>query len=175
VTVLLRNALAAVVKAEQSTTVSLNVVLETFHIPRPIALRDVIQGLEPITLRFPLDDATCAGFCSATISPDGKVNYKGHVHNSGALDARYIAITSIPVAPSPVLIAHQSTAGGTFGLDPRDDDWDQQGFSRLAASNWWSFRTAASNARTDFGASTGAFEVVTSLFGASTGEFVFSL
>jgi hypothetical protein len=171
----LRTALATVVKAQPSAAVSLNVVLETFRIPRPIVLRDVIGGLDPITLRFPLNDATCAGFCSIVVSPDGKVNYSGHVHNSGALDARYIAITSIPVTPAPVLIAHQSTAGGTFGLDPRDDDWDQEGFSRLAASDWWSFRTAASRARTDFGASTGAFEVVSSLFGAGTGEFIFSL
>ncbi len=171
----LRAPLATAVNAEPAAGITVNHVLGTFGIPRPIALREAIQGLQPVTLRFSLNDATCEGFCTIVLSLDGKVSYSGHVHNSGALDARYIAITSIPVTPSPVLIGHQGTVGGTFGLDPRGDDWDEKGTSHLAASDWWSFRTATARATTQFGASTGLFEVVSSLFGAGTGEFVFSL
>ena len=171
-----RSALTPVVAGQ----ISVNSVLRRIGAARPVGLIEVVRGLEPVTLHFRLDDATCSGFCDITLSRDGRVRYRGHVHNSGLLDARYIAITSIPVAPAPVLIAHQSSAGGTVGLDPRDDDWDLKGTSRLAADNWWSVRTAALRARTDFGASTGAFEVVSSLFGTAllgvaAGELVFSI
>jgi hypothetical protein len=171
----LRAPLATAVNAEPGADIFVNRVLGTLGIPRPITLREVIHGLEPVTLQFSLNDATCEGSCTIVVSLDGKVSYNGHVHNSGALDARYIAITSIPVTPSPVLIGHQGTAGGTFGLDSRNDDWNEKGTSHLAASDWWSFRTAAAHATTQFGASTGLFEVVSSLFGAGTGEFIFSL
>jgi hypothetical protein len=31
----------------------------------------------------------------------------------------------------PVIIAHQETVGGTVGTDPRDEDWQAQGRSKL--------------------------------------------
>lgn len=167
-------------KSEPSANLSVNVVLEAFRIPRPIRIQDVVAGLEPINLQSSFHDASCEGSCSIVISHDGRVSYSGHVHNGGVLDARYMVITSIPTLTVPVLIAHQSSAGGTVGLDKRRDDWDLQGFSSEAASDWWSFRAATEHARTDFGASTGAFEVVSSLFGAvlagaAAGEVIFHL
>jgi len=155
--------------------ISVDAIMSKLGAPRPLTVTDLVHGLDPVTLSFRLNAGTCTGSCEIVVSRDGGVTYTGRVHNSGGLDARYIAITSIPVVFGPMLVAHQSTAGGTFGLDPRDDDWHEVGQSQLAANDWWAFRGAAVRATTQFGTNTGAFEILSSVVGAGTGVWVFSL
>jgi hypothetical protein len=154
---------------------SVGAVLDRLRFGRPASLRGLVAGIEPVTLSFPLDDGTCAGTCQLVASPDGRVVFTGHVHNSGGLDARYGVIASVPMNAGPVLLPHQGTVGGTFGLDPRDEDWRADGVSRFIADDWAGFRAGTARARADFGTHTGAFEVFTSFVGAGTGEWVFTL
>jgi hypothetical protein len=172
--VALRAALAPL-RPPGAPVISVDAALHTLHAPRPASLRELVSMLDPVRLSFPLNDGTCAGSCELVVSHDGHVTYTGHVHNSGALDARYIAITSVPVTFGPLLVAHQSTAGGTLGLDPRDDDWHVDGDSPLVAGDWHGFRQAVASAKTVFGANTGATEILTSFLGAGTGVWLFTL
>ena len=81
--------------------------------------------LHPITLSPRVNAGTCTGSCEIVLQPDGRVQFSGHVHNSGALAARYMIITSFTVpGVGPVIIAHRGHAGGTLSVDIRDSDWD---------------------------------------------------
>jgi hypothetical protein len=166
---------AALAPLNPSSPTSLDAILETLGVSRPTSCREIIAGLQPVKLAVRLNDGTCSGSCEIDVAPDGHVKYVGHVHNSGLLDVRYIAITSVPVVFEPVLIAHQGTVGGTVGIDARDEDWHEQGQSELIRTNWWAFRRASANARTQFGTSTGVTEILTSLIGAGTPAWVFEL
>lgn len=119
---------------------------------------------------------------------DGVVHYTGKVHDSGALAASYVAITSFPTLTDsttyppaiaglvwPVVVGNKGHVGGTFSFDSRDDTWNKTGTDPRIAENWAGVKAAAASARTDFGTDTGAIDLLDGLVNAATGTFVFSL
>lgn len=171
--------------------VSVRTVADGLHLSFPVFCRDLVNLLEPIQLTFKLNAGTCSGSCELTISSDGVVHYTGRVHDSGALAASYVAITSFPTltdhtaSPAvaaalpavlrPVVVAHRGHVGGTFSFDSRDSTWDKTATDSRIADNWVAVKAAATSARTDFGTSTGALELVDGFVSGATGLFVFGL
>jgi hypothetical protein len=113
------------------------------------------------------------------------------VHNSGALPASYVTITSFPtlsedttVAPPiatvagflrPVVIAHAGHVGGTLSLDTRDSDWDKTTISQNIAENWAGVKATVKSVRTGFGTNTSAIDFVDAFVSGATGIFIFGL
>jgi hypothetical protein len=171
--------------------VSIRTVANGLHPAFPITFRDIVGLLEPIKLTFQLNAGTCSGWCEITMSSDGLIHYTGKVHDSGALAASYVAITSFPTlielttfpaavaalvaALGPVVISHKGHVGGTFSFDSRDSSWDETATDARIADNWVAVREAAMSARTDFGTNTGALELIDGFVSGATGIFIFGL
>jgi hypothetical protein len=81
--------------------VSVRTVADGLHLRFPISCSDLVALLEPIQLTFELTAGTCSGSCEITMRNDGLCHYTGRVHDSGALAASYVAITSLPVLLPP--------------------------------------------------------------------------
>jgi len=165
-------------------------IVDGLHLSVPVALGDVVTVLEPVTLDFPLNAGTCSGSCRVELSNDGQVHYTGHVHDSGALSASFVAIVNFPTltaqtnyspadsalvgALGPVVIPHRGHVGGTLSFDSRDEDWDKSVRHTHLAEHWAGVKLAVPSARADFGTDSGALEMLDGLANLG-GTFVFSL
>ena len=171
--------------------VSIRAVANRLHASFPITIHDIVGLLEPIKLTFQMNAGTCFGSCEITMSSEGVVHYTGRVHNSGALAASYVVITSFPTLTEhtnfptavaaqvaglgPVVIPYKGHVGGTFSFDSRDSTWDKTATDVRIADNWAAVKAAVTSARTDFGTDTGALELIDGFFSGATGIFVFRL
>lgn len=106
----------AALGAEGESAASVRGILTAHGFAPPISVRDLAGALAPIRLRFELTPSTCSGWCELAVTPDGTVDYSGHIHNSGLADIRYCTITSVPIPGGPMLVGHQGFVGGTLGL-----------------------------------------------------------
>jgi hypothetical protein len=169
-----RNGLASRMQ-KAAKFVSIRAIAQALHLGFPLSVRDLVAIVEPIKLSFRLDSGTCSGFSEITMTNDGRVHYTGNVHDSGALAARYIAITSFDVSGQALVIQHQGHVGGTFSLDTRDSSWDLTSINSFVAENWAAVKASSASARTQFGTGTGAFEIIDGLVTGGGSLFVFSL
>ncbi len=143
--------------------------------PSAISLRELAAAMTPVRWRFELTPSSCSGWCDLIVSPDGRVEYSGHIHNSGLVDIRYCTITSVQMPGGPMLVGRQGSVGGTLGLDSRDDDWHQSGHSDVVSRNWAALRAASGAAKTQTSASIGITELLTTVVGGGSGFWVLSL
>ncbi|GAA1655712.1 hypothetical protein ACFQY4_34720 [Catellatospora bangladeshensis] len=172
----LRTALA-VLGADGAAGGSVRGLLAAHGFAPPMRLRELPGTLAPVRIRHRITPSSLDGWCELAAWPDGRVEYSGHVHDSGLLDIRYSVVTSVPVPPppGPILLGRQGFVGGTLGLDGRDDDWHQRGHSDWVRANWPAFVAATTQARTDAGAGIGLTELLTTFIGGGTGLWVFGL
>lgn len=162
-----------------SQTISVDAILHTIGVPRPVGCGDLVAGLTPLRLTADLHAGTCHGSCEILVELNGQVTYTGHVHNNGVIDARYTFITSIPVPfdiGGPILLAHEGSVGGTFSpFESRDDGWQEITKSNFVRDHWWSLRQNSGKTNTQFSTGTGLFEVFMSALGTATPTWIFRL
>jgi hypothetical protein len=133
---------------------------------------------------FNVSKDTVSGWCELTIKADGWVSYKGHLHESGALNHHYYMFTAIQLkgAPSgPILVAHEGTVRGTLGFGSRDDDWDL-GEMFPPAVELWPLVVSSTEQLTKMTVTTGPIEILEGLAmvglvnsGAQSGFLLLSL
>jgi hypothetical protein len=163
---------------QSGISISIRTVAVKLRLHFPVSVRDLTVLLRPIRLVFGLGAGTCSCSCEVTMTSAGVVHYTGAVHNSGALSANYVAITSIPVpvaSGGPVIIAHKGDVAGTFSFGSRGDSWDMTTMDAFIANSWASLKEAVPAARTDFGTDTRAFELLEGVVAGTSGAFVFQL
>lgn len=174
-----------------AAALSMRAIARGLRIGHPIGLADLVEYLEPITLRFPLKNGTRTGHCEVILSNDGRVRFQGRVHESGAATASYSVIVSFPslstaTNDSPrvtelvgtlgiLVLAHRGHVGGTLSFDTHDSTWDKATTHARLAYHWPAVRIAAQSARMDFGTHTGALEIADGVLNGATGFWVFSL
>jgi hypothetical protein len=160
---------------EGARFVSVRTVAQGLQLGFPLGFNDLVTILEPIELAYRLNSGTCSGSCEITMTNDGHVHYTGGVHDSGALAASYVAITSCDVRGRLLVIAHKGHVGGTLSLDTRDSNWDLATDYAFIADNWAAVKASSGAATTQFGTDTGSFEIIDGLFTGGGSLFVFSL
>ncbi len=164
--------------SQETAIISIRSIVDGLHLRLPIAIRDMLDFLEPIKLVFELNAGTCSGSCEIVMMSNGLVNYTGKVHNSGALATSYVAITSLDISVATggaIIIAHKGHVGGTFSFDTRNSTWDETVNDALIKENWIVTKKAATLAKTQFGTDTGALELIDGVVAGASGKFVFNL
>jgi hypothetical protein len=116
----------------------------------PVHLADVIARLtesnhQHLTITTPSGTAL-GGWADLELSPDGKVVFSGHMHDSGwdPYDFRVLAVAQSP--DMAIVFQHSGHVDGT-GSDPlgkpnRDHDWNETSKNPLIPANWVSMRAA---------------------------------
>lgn len=164
--------------SDDTSSISVLAIMRAHGVARPIACGPLVEGLAPLQIDIDLSAGTCHGSCQFLLEAEGQVTYRGHVHNSGVIDARYTVITSLPVPlelGGPVLLAHQGTVGGTLSLIcDNDDGWQDITPSDYVHRNWWAVKYPG-NAHTTFGTGVGVYELFISSLGPLTPTWLFRL
>jgi len=103
----------------------------------PVSLKSLLTASDLVmasrTFRFPLDAETVAGWTEVEIRADGKLGFRGHVHESGALSHHFymFAVIDVRVEPgTPLIVIHGAWVHWTLGIGSPDDDWGVMEFTK---------------------------------------------
>jgi len=89
------------------------------------------------------------GYADLTLYSNGRFNFNGHFHVSGAPSYNYSFAWAVKDARGNVYVfAHKGRLHGTFESGSRDDNWNKTGVKPEIAQNWlalqgWSWKWSA--------------------------------
>jgi hypothetical protein len=83
------------------------------------------------------DGVALGGWAEVTLHRDGRFEFRGHLHDSGAASYNTSVVVVVRAGDGHIYtFTHTGVAHGTFGAGSRDDDWDNAGQNDELAANW---------------------------------------
>jgi len=123
----------------------------------------------PQTVSFRSEDigvSSLGGWAEVIIASSGYFQYRGHLHNSGAIGFNVKVASGIPIPGTEIVIVtktEEMNIGGTSSIDDRNEDWDSTGYSADVRGHWENIR-GAHIMSTHIVAGPGPLEVLLSIF-----------